>query len=209
MNSPQRRRLLTLAGLAAVMLIAGLVVSMPPAASWLHHFGRQPRNGQDLGKPGWPAAFDLKDAKDRERTPADLRGRVGLVTFGYTHCPDTCPATLARLAAVMRLIGRDADKVQVVFITIDPERDDALLLGNYVGAFDASFWALRGDALRTEAAARAFHAEFNVAREGAEIRVEHTVDVFLVDPHGAIREILPPYLTATQVADDVRAALRE
>ena len=208
MNRRQRRWLLTLATFAAVMLLFAVALSTPPVASWLHRFDRQPLYGRELGEPGWPAAFDLRDVRGRERTPADLRGRVALVTFGYTHCPDSCPTTLTRLAEVRKLLGKDADKVQVVFITIDPERDSALLLGDYVGAFDASFWALRGSASQTDAAARAFHAEYRLSHEGREIRVEHTVNVFLVDPRGRIRDVLPPYLEAKQVAHDVHAELQ-
>jgi protein SCO1/2 len=114
-----------------------------------------------------------------------------------------------RLAEVRKLLGKDADKVQVVFITIDPDRDSAALLGEYVGAFDASFWALRGSSSRIDEAARAFHAEYQVSRKGGEVRVEHTVDVFLVDPRGRIRDVLPAYVPARQVADDVRAELRD
>lgn len=209
MQRPQRRWLPALAAFAAGVIVFAVALSTPPAASWLHRLGRRPLNGRDLGEPGWPAAFDLRDARGRERTAADLRGRVGLVTFGYTHCPDTCPTTLLRLAEVRKLLGREADKVQVVFITIDPDRDSAPLLGEYVGAFDASFWALRGSSSTIDAAARAFHAEYQVSREGGEVHVEHTVDVFLVNPRGWIREVLPPYLPAGRVAEDVRAELRD
>jgi len=190
-------------------MLFAVALSTPPAASWLHRFGRRPLNGRNLGEPGWPAAFDLQDVRGRERTAADLRGRVALVVFGYTHCPDTCPTTLVKLAEVLKLLGTEADKVQVVFITIDPERDSAPLLGDYVGAFDASFWALRGGSAQTDAAARAFHAEYQVSREGREVRVEHTVDVFLVNPRGWIREVLPPYLAAKQMAQDIQAELRD
>lgn len=206
MNGPRRRRLLALAGFVAVSMLLAVALS-PMFASWLHRIGRRPLNGRELGAPGWPAAFDLQDVQGRKRTAADLRGRVALVTFGYTHCPDTCPTTLARLAEVRRLLGTEADKVQVVFITIDPERDSALLLGQYVRAFDAGFWALRGSSSQTDAAARSFHAKYHLSREGGEVIVEHTVDVFLVDPRGWIRDVLPPYLTAKQAADDVRAEL--
>jgi protein SCO1/2 len=191
------------------LILFAVAVSTPPTASWLHRFGRRPLNGRDLGEPGWPAAFDLQDTQGRRRTAADLRGRVALVTFGYTHCPDTCPTTLLRLAEVRKLLGKEADKVQVVFITIDPDRDSASLLGEYVGAFDSSFWALRGNSSQVDAAARAFHAEYHVSREGRDVLVEHTVDVFLVTPRGWIRDVLPPYLAAKQVADDVLAELRD
>ena len=209
MHNPPRRWRPALAILAAGVILAAIALSTPPAVSWWHRLDRRPLNGRDLGEPGWQAAFDLQDARGRERTAADLRGRVGLVTFGYTHCPDTCPTTLLRLAEVRKLLGKDADKVQVVFITIDPDRDSAALLGEYVGAFDASFWALRGSSSSIDAAARAFHAEYQVSREGAEVRVEHTVDVFLVDPRGRVRDVLPPYLAAGRVAEDVRAELRD
>lgn len=209
MNGPQRRWLLALAAFVAPILLFAIALATPPVASWLHRVDRGPLNGRDLGEPGWPAAFALQDVQGRERTAADLRGRVALVAFGYTHCPDACPTTLARLAKVRELLGKDADKVQVVFITIDPERDSALLLGNYVGAFDASFLALRGSSAQIEAAARAFHAEYHLTREGRQVLVEHTVDVFLVDPQGRIRDVLPPYLTPEEVADDVHAELRQ
>ena len=78
-----------------------------------------------------------------------------------------------------------------------------------MGVFDASFWALRGGSSRIDAAARALHADYQVWREGGEVRVEHTVDVFLVDPRGRVRDVLPPYLAAGRVAEDVRAELRD
>jgi len=209
MNSRQPRWLLTLAAFLTVVALSAVALSTRPVASWLHRLERRPLNGRDLGEPGWPATFALQDVQGRERTAADLRDRVALVAFGYTHCPDTCPMTLARLAKVRKLLGKDADKVQVVFITIDPERDSALLLGNYVGAFDASFLALRGSSAQIDAAARAFHAEYHLTREGREVLVEHTVDVFLVNPQGWIREVLPPYLTPEEVAADVRVELHE
>ncbi len=215
MNHPPRRRLPTVALIAAVAVVVAVAIlvavalSGPRAASWLHRLDRQPLNGRDLGTPGWPAAFDLQDVEGRERTAADLEGRVALVTFGYTHCPDTCPTTLLRLAEVRRLLGQESARVQVVFVTIDPERDGAGLLGDYVKAFDPSFWALRGSPSKTAAAADAFHAEYHVSHQDREILVEHTVDVFLVDPRGRIRDVLPPYLKARQVADDVKAVLRD
>jgi len=203
----QPRWLLALATFVAMMAFFVVALSTRPVASWLHRAERRPLNGRDLGEPGWPAAFVLQDVQGRERTAADLRGRVALVAFGYTHCPDACPMTLARLAKVRKLLGKDADKVQIVFITIDPERDSALLLGNYVGAFDASFLALRGSSAQIDAAARAFHAGYHLTREGQEILVEHTVDVFLVNPQGWIRDVLPPDLTPEEVAADVHAVL--
>lgn len=208
MGFPRRRWLLVLAAFALPLLLFALILCYPPAAAWLRAYDRGPLHGREVEDPGWPAAFTLQDTLGNQHTAAELRGRVALVAFGYTQCPDACPTTLTRLARVRELLAGDADKVQVVFITIDPERDSARLLGEYVHTFDSSFLALRGSAPQTDAAARAFHAEYDVRREGREVLVEHTVDVFLVDPQGRIRDVLPPSLTPEEVVEDVHATLR-
>jgi len=154
-------------------------------------------------------AFSLMDTSGRRRTLADFSGKVVLLAFGYTHCPDACPTTLARMAKVRQLLGADAAKVQVLFVTIDPERDDATLLENYVHAFDPSFIGLRGSDAETDSAARAFQADYNIIPHGKDVLVEHTVDTYLIDPIGAIRVVFPYSQPAEEMAQDVHAALRE
>lgn len=164
-------------------------------------------NGKNVGPKDWRAAFSLLDPSGRRRTPGDFPGKALLVAFGYTRCPDACPTTLARLARVRQLLGADASRLQVIFITIDPERDTPELLGNYMQAFDPTFVALRGNDAETDAAAHAFHADYSLVQHGNDVLVEHTVDTYLVDSGGRIRDVLGYYLTADEVAQDVRAVL--
>ncbi|HEX7155694.1 MAG TPA: SCO family protein, partial [Burkholderiaceae bacterium] len=164
-------------------------------------------NGRDVTDEHWAPVLSLTDAKGRRHVLADHRGKAVLVAFGYTHCPDACPATLARLAQVRRLLGTDARQVQVLFVTIDPERDTAQMLGRYVQAFDPTFLALRGTDGETDAAATAFHADYEIMEHAGEVLVSHTVETYLVDPQGRMRVVLPDSLSAQQVAQDVREIL--
>jgi protein SCO1/2 len=193
--------------LGLLLLLAALLL-YPPTARWIHSILDEPVHGRDVREQHRQAAFALQDGAGRRHEAAQLRGRVALVAFGYTHCPDACPTTLARMAEVQRLLGSDAAQVQVVFITVDPERDSGPLLQRYVQAFDPSFLALRGDEAATDAAARAFQADYRIIHYGKQILVEHTVDTYLVDPQGQIDEILPYDLSAAEVAQDVHALLR-
>src|SRR2546429_7696560 len=93
--------------------------------------------------------FALHDAEGKPRTLADFRGKAVVVFFGYTQCPDVCPTTLAALAEAMKQLGPEADRVQVLFITVDPDRDTSDLLSKYVPAFDRRFLGLRGNADET------------------------------------------------------------
>src|SRR5512137_3197996 len=100
--------------------------------------------------------FALTDHRGKARTLADFRGKVVVMFFGYTQCPDVCPTTLTTMAQVMKNLGSDADRVQVLFVTIDPERDTRALLAEYVPAFDPRFLGLYGDAQATERVAKEF-----------------------------------------------------
>lgn len=208
-NSGIRRELLVV-GVLVGPLAAFVAASLyPPTASWLRTLGSEPLHGRDVTSEQWPVAFSLLDTNGQRRTLADFRGRAVLLAFGYTRCPDACPTTLARLAQVRRLLGTDADKVQILFVSIDPERDSAALLASYLGAFDPSFIALRGNDRETDAATRAFHADYHIVQYGKEVLVEHTVDTYLIDPRGRVRDVLPYDLTAQDVAQDVHSVLRE
>ena len=100
--------------------------------------------GTDITGAQWAHGFDLKDHTGRRRTLADFRGKVVLAFFGYTNCPDACPLALSEMAQVVKQLGPDGDKVQGLFITVDPERDTAERLASYVPAFHPSFIGLRG-----------------------------------------------------------------
>ena len=96
-----------------------------------------------IGAKSFGKDFSLTDHTGKRRTLEDFRGKVVVMFFGYTHCPDVCPTTLAELRGVMDALGKDADRVQVLFVTVDPERDTQDLLGKYVPAFDPRFIGLR------------------------------------------------------------------
>lgn len=192
--------------LAAALTLAALAALVPASdrsepGHGLHFHGR------DVTAENWGAASALADASGRRISLTDQKGKVVLLAFGYTHCPDACPTTLARLAEVRRLLGPDARQVQVMFVTVDPERDTAQLLTHYVTAFDPTFIGLRGTEAETDALASAFHADYRIMHYQGEILVEHTVEIYLIDAEGRARVVLPHILTAAQIADDVRSVL--
>jgi len=133
--------------------------------------------------------FSLTDHTGKPRTLADYRGKAVVVFFGYTQCPDVCPTTLATLAETMKKLGPDADKVQVLFITVDPERDKPELLSHYVPAFDPRFVGLSGDAAATEKVAKEFKVIYQKqpGATPASYTVDHSAGVFVFDPQGRLR----------------------
>ena len=133
--------------------------------------------------------FQLNDAAGKPRTLADFRGKAVVVFFGYTQCPDVCPTTLAELAEVMKKLGPDADRVQVLFVTIDPERDTPDLLSKYVPAFDPRFMGLYGDAAATARTAKEFKIIYQ-KQPGAtpgSYTMDHSAGTYIFDPQGRLR----------------------
>jgi protein SCO1/2 len=111
-------------------------------------------NGLDVTGAAWGRDFSLQDPQGRTRTLADFRGQVVVLFFGFTQCPDVCPTALSRAAAVMQQLGPAADRVQVIFVTVDPERDTAPVLAEYTRAFHPRFLGLMADLETTERTAR-------------------------------------------------------
>ena len=133
--------------------------------------------------------FELPDANGQRRTLADFKGRVVVVFFGFTHCPDVCPTTMIELAEVKKALGPDGARVQGIFITVDPERDTPELLRAYIGNFDPSFVALRGSVEETAALAKRFkifYAKVPGKTEG-NYTIDHTAASFVFDPNGKVR----------------------
>ena len=133
--------------------------------------------------------FDLPDANGQRRTLADFKGRVTLVFFGFTHCPDVCPTTMIELAEVKKALGPDGARVQSVFITVDPERDTPELLRAYINNFDPSFVALRGSPEETSALAKHFKVFYAKvpSKTGGNYIIDHTAASFVFDANGQIR----------------------
>ena len=153
--------------------------------------------------------FRLQDAKGRWRTLADFRGKVVLAFFGYTQCPDVCPTELARLAQLRVALGRDAARVQVVFITLDPERDTSAVLQAYTSQFDPSIVSLRTDQPGTEAVARTFSVYYEKVPglTPTSYTVDHSTFVYGIDAQGRLRVRLTPNQSPDDVLADVRTLL--
>ncbi len=133
--------------------------------------------------------FRLTDHHGKRRTLEDFRGKVVLIFFGYTQCPDVCPTTMAELKSVMQELGPDAQRVQVLFVTLDPERDTRELLANYVPAFDPSFLGLYGDLETTANTAKEFRV-FYQKQPGptpSSYTLDHTAGSYVFDPQGRVR----------------------
>jgi protein SCO1 len=189
---------LTAAALATVALAAGCSPEAPK-------FRTSDITGSTFGK-----AFALTDHTGRAVTLADYRGKAVVMFFGYTQCPDVCPTTLATLAATMKSLGPDADRVQVLFVTVDPERDTQALLAQYVPAFDPRFVGLYGDAAATERVAKEFKVLFQ-KQPGAtpgSYTVDHSAGVYMFDPQGRLRLYASHGQPPDAFAHDLSALLR-
>ncbi len=130
--------------------------------------------------------------------------------FGYTHCPDICPTTLVELAGAMKALGKDAERVQVLMVTVDPERDTPGVLSQYVPAFDPRFLGLYGDAAATQRAAKEFRV-FYEKRAGSTpsaYTVDHSGQVYVIDPQGRLRLMVRHDRIAQDLAEDLRALLK-
>lgn len=154
------------------------------------------------------ADFHLNEADGKPVSLADYRGKVVVLFFGYTHCPDVCPTTLADLAQVMERLGKDAARVQVLFVTLDPERDTRALLAQYPPAFHPAFKGLSGDAQATDAAARAFGIRYQKQDDKrGGYTVDHTAGTFLIGPAGTPRLLAPYGQQAAWMESDVKLLL--
>jgi protein SCO1/2 len=142
----------------------------------------------DVTGAGFGRALNLTDHNGRPRTLADFRGKVVTVFFGFTHCPDVCPTTLAELAQVMKELGADANQLQVLFVTVDPERDTQKLLAQYVPSFHPDFIGLYGDRDATARAAKEFKIYYNQQpAKGGSYSVDHSAGTFILDRGGRLR----------------------
>ena len=160
--------------------------------------------GADFGK-----SLELTDHNGRPRRLEDFRGKAVVVFFGFTHCPDICPTTLADLSAVMKQLGRDAERVQVLFITVDPERDTRDVLAKYVTAFDPRFLGMYGDAAATQRTAKEFKVYFEKRKTGDTYSVDHSGQTYVIDPQGRLRLFVRHDRLATDLPDDLKTLLEE
>jgi len=153
--------------------------------------------------------FSLTDHTGKPRTLADFRGKVVVVFFGYTQCPDVCPTTMAEMASVMQKLGPLADQVQVLFITLDPERDTQQLLASYVPAFDKRFIGLRGTPEQTAKTAKEFKV-FYAKVPGSDpnsYTIDHTAGSYVFDRDGRLRLFIRHGQGPDPIVHDLRQLL--
>jgi len=162
----------------------------------------------DLTGAGFGGQLALTDHSGTPRTLADFRGKVVAVFFGFTHCPDVCPMALAELAQVVKALGPAGDRVQVLFVTVDPERDTQQVLQRYVPSFNPSFLGLYGDLDATARAAKEFKVYFQKQPpKDGHYSVDHSAGIYILDPEGRLRLFASHNTGAPAILHDVRILL--
>jgi protein SCO1/2 len=186
------------AALCAIALLAACSAEHKPAFK-----------GIDITGAEYARQLALPDASGKPRTLADFKGKVVVVFFGFTQCPDVCPTALAEIAEVKQKLGADGDRVQSVFVTVDPERDTPELVGAYVAAFGRDFVALRGTLEQTQAAAKEFKVFFAKVpgRTEGSYTMDHTAGSFVFDPAGRIRLFVRNGAGVEAMASDIKLLL--
>ena len=159
--------------------------------------------GKDLSDKILGRTFKLKDTNGDVQTLSSFRGMMPMVFFGFTQCPAICPTTLARAAKIKKLMGKDGDRLQVIFITLDPERDTPQVLDAYVKAFDPSFVALYGTLEETQATAKEFDVFFEKVPAGDTYTISHTSTSYVYDSRGQLRVGLSVSLSAQECTEDL------
>lgn len=190
---------LAFGGLAAVLLLAGAAVLL---------FAREPAHAEALRAgayepPREAPEFALRGSDGSEVTLARHRGKVVLLTFGFTHCAAVCPTTLATLAGARKGLGEKADAVQVIFVTVDPDRDTAAQMRDYLAAFDDSFVGATGDPDVLAEVREDYGVTAEKEGTGSDYAMAHTSSIFLIDRAGKLRAMMPFGHDAADFAHDV------
>ena len=170
--------------------------------------------GVDVTGQGYGGEFRLLGHDGKPRTQADFAGKIAVLTFGFTRCPDVCPTSLAALARTLEALGEDRKRVQVALVTVDPERDTPALLAKYVTAFDPSFLGLVGDAAATRQVARAFRVFYQKVPmrpdgESGDYTLDHSTGYYVVDRKGRTRLMFRYGQPVADMAYDIRLLLNE
>ncbi len=168
--------------------------------------------GATIGQAPWA----LQDDKGVAKSVANYKGKIVVIFFGFTRCPDVCPTTMVDYAAALKAMGKDAEKVQVLFATLDPERDTFPTLQQYTSAFHPSFVALHGDLVATKKAADSFKVFFaksmakdvNGAQSPSNYTIDHTAASYVYDPQGNIRLFVRNGQAVDTVVKDLQQLLK-
>lgn len=165
--------------------------------------------GSDISGTKLGQQWKLTDMNGQARDQSSFVGKVQLVFFGFAQCPDVCPTSLSELSEAMKLLGPDADRVQVLLVTVDPERDTPDLLRQYLSAFDPRFMGLTGTPEQVRQAASSFKAYYSkVPRPGGDYTMDHSASFYLLDRNGEARVLLSNNMGAAAIAHDIKALLK-
>ena len=167
--------------------------------------------GVDVTGADYAKDFALPDHNGQPRSMKDFAGKVVVVFFGYTQCPDFCPTTLNELTQVKQALGKDGERLQVLFVTVDPERDTAELLKAYMANFDPAFLGLRGTPEQIATVAKDFKVYYKKA-EGStpeSYTMDHSAGSYIFDPSGRLRVYSRYGIGVQAVTDDVKALLHD
>ena len=187
---------------AAALALVALAAACGPSGP------ATPFNGVDVTGSSIGSSLELRDGQGRTRSLADFRGKVVVVAFGYTHCPDVCPMTLANLASARKKLGKDGDQVQVLFVSVDPKRDTPDLLARYVGAFDPTFVGLGGSPSDVQRTVKDFRLYVEERPTGnGDYSVDHSAQIFAYDRKGQLRLVIPQTAAPEAIASDLRVLL--
>lgn len=165
---------------------------------------------EDITGADYAQHFDLIDFNGQHRQLRDFRGKVVVMFFGYTHCPDVCPTTLYDLSIAMNMLGKSAERVQVLFVTLDPERDTRAVLAQYVPAFNPHFLGLYTDPAKTAAIARQFQIYYRKQAPDADghYAIDHSAFTYVYDTAGNLRLKMSFAEKPTEIAQDIAQLIR-
>lgn len=190
------------------LAITALLIALSVGAiAWFEPAPSPTLGSIDLSEARYAQDFRLQDPDGAWRTLADYRGKTVMLIFGFTQCPDVCPAALAKAADVKQQLGADAADVQVLFISLDPERDTPAILRAFADSFGAGIVPLRGDVELTRQTAEAFKVYYRKVPLAGSYSLDHSAMVYLYDRAGQVRRALSPQLDAVGQAAEVRAVL--
>ncbi len=189
-------------GLALALLASAVLIACGPPPP--------PFNATEVSNLAYGRGLGIPDTNGKLRRIDDFKGQVTLVFFGFTRCPDICPTTLMRLRQVRNALGEDASKVQVLLVSVDPERDTPDRLGAYVKSFDESFIGLRPEPADLEKVVKAFHAiAVKVPTVGDDYTIDHSATIYVYDRENQLRLIAQPTLEIDLFAADLKRLAQE
>jgi protein SCO1/2 len=164
----------------------------------------------DITGAPWGKDFHLTDHHGQARSVADFKGKAVVLFFGYTNCPDMCPMTMYKLATAVKKLGKDAERVQVLFVTLDPKRDTPEVLKQYVPAFHPTFLGMIGDEQTIDQTTKEFKVFYKHQKPDASgfYTVDHMGPAFVFDPQGRLRLFISDQHSADMVAEDLRTLLK-